>query len=79
MITNCTNSGEVSGQSCVGGICGYGDSATTITNSYDFTAEPDEKMNDKSFYTEVLGWDEEVWDLDDLDIENGKYPTLKQR
>ncbi len=36
-----------------------------------------EQLNSKSFYTDTLGWSEDVWDLDDLDIENGKYPTLK--
>jgi len=36
-----------------------------------------EQLNSKEFYTETLGWSEDVWDLSDLDIENGKYPKLK--
>lgn len=29
------------------------------------------------FFINVLDWDEEVWDLADLDVENGIYPGLK--
>ncbi len=36
-----------------------------------------EQLNSKSFYTDTLCWSEDIWNLDDLDIENGKYPTLK--
>ena len=75
-ITNCTNGGDVTGATYyVGGICG---DDGTITNCYDFATTPDERMNDKSFYTDVLGWDEAIWNLDDLDVANGKVPTLKQ-
>ncbi len=35
------------------------------------------ELNSKAFYTDTLGWDETIWNLDDLDMENGKYPTLK--
>ena len=75
-MTNCANYGKVTTieteERLDQGIGPY-----EATNCYDFSSAPDEKMNDKSFYTDVLGWDEEVWDLDDLDIANGKYPTLK--
>lgn len=36
-----------------------------------------EQLNSKSFYTDPLGWTEQVWNLDNLDFANGKYPTLK--
>ena len=36
-----------------------------------------EQLNSKEFYTATLGWSEDVWDLSDLDCENGKYPKLK--
>jgi len=36
-----------------------------------------EQLNSKSFYTETLGWSEDVWDFSELDVENGKYPQLK--
>lgn len=36
------------------------------------------QLNTKSFWTDVLGWDEDVWNLDDLDYENGKIPTLRR-
>jgi hypothetical protein len=65
-----------------------GSSATlTITNSYacmpgDVTetglvTATKEQLNTKSFYTDVLGWSEDVWDFSHLDVDNGLYPTLK--
>lgn len=36
-----------------------------------------DQLNSKEFYTETLGWDEEIWDFSELDFENGKYPKLK--
>lgn len=41
-------------------------------NSY-----PLSQLNSKSFYTDTLGWSEDIWDFSDLDFENGKTPTLK--
>lgn len=35
-----------------------------------------EQVNDKSFYIDTLGWDENIWSFADLDAENGKFPTL---
>ncbi len=55
---------------------GYSDQTTNSYNLGDNVTVAE--LNSKSFYTETLGWDEEIWNLDDLDIENGKYPTLKQ-
>lgn len=36
-----------------------------------------EQLNSNEFYTEILGWSEDVWDFSELDFENGKYPKLK--
>jgi len=80
-ITNCINNGDISGKGSVGGISGwYG----TITNSYTLVAyDTDDalctvdQLNSVEFYTETLGWSEDIWDLSDLDFENGKYPVLK--
>jgi hypothetical protein len=36
-----------------------------------------DQLNSKEFYTETLGWSEDVWDFSELDVENGKYPRLK--
>lgn len=33
----------------------------------------EEELNDINFYIEKLGWNPEVWCLDDLDFSNGKY------
>ncbi len=55
-----------------------GNGRGTITNCYTLGNNVTvEQLNSKSFYTDTLGWSEEIWNLDDLDIENGKYPTLK--
>ena len=35
-------------------------------------------LNSKSFYTDALGWSEEVCDLSSLDFEAGLYPKLKK-
>ncbi len=49
-----------------------------LTNCYtlgdNVTAE---QLNSKDFYINTLGWSEEIWNFDDLDVENGKYPTLR--
>ena len=42
----------------------------------------EDDLNNKSFYTDTLGWDEEIWDLEDIIFENGAYvdghyPKLK--
>ena len=84
IITNCTNSGDVSSSYRAGGIVGYAYSST-ITNCYSLVAGDGnngetctvEQLNSKEFYTETLGWSEDVWDFSELDIENGKYPKLK--
>ncbi len=34
-------------------------------------------FNSKSFYIEKLGFSEEIWNLDELDVKNGKFPTPK--
>ena len=37
------------------------------------------QLNSKAFYTETLGWSEDVWDFSMLDVENGQYPVLKNK
>ena len=78
--------------SYAGGLVGFqfsvvGDDGVnfTITNSYSlssgngYNGEPCtvEQLNSKEFYTETLGWSEEIWDFSDLDVENGKISKLK--
>ena len=87
-ITNCTNSGSVSATDYAGGLVGrIYDGTVTITNCYSIDVGNDEEhgetctveqLNSKEFYTETLGWSEDVWDFSELDVENGKYPKLKQ-
>ncbi len=74
--TGCINYGELS---CGENVSAYPiASSGTFQNCYapgkDLTVE---QLNTKSFYTGTLGWDASVWNLDGLDVENGKYPTLK--
>lgn len=50
--------------------------------SYEINNCNEEDLNNKSFYTDTLGWDEEIWDLEDIIFENGAYvdghyPKLK--
>ena len=60
-------------------------STITITNSYSLVSGDRyngeactvEQLNSKEFYTETLGWSEDVWDFSELDFENGKTPVLK--
>ena len=87
-ITNSTNSGSVS-STRAGGLIGSGGDGgqVTIINSYSLVSGNGsyngktctvEQLNSKEFYTKTLGWSEDVWDFSELDVENGKYPRLKQ-
>jgi len=88
VISDCVNCGEIkcndsenahkSGVMCLNN----GDTALVI-NSYSLTDVLDdqlctiEQLNSKDFYTKTLGWSEEIWNLNNLDIENGLYPILR--
>ena len=37
----------------------------------------EEQLGAKTFYTETLGWSEDVWSFSNLDADDGKYPMLK--
>ena len=87
IITNILNIGNVDGNSAAG-IVAYLDSESYVksTNTYSLTIENGdyngtlctiEQLNTKEFYTETLGWSEDVWDFSELDVEQGKYPKLK--
>jgi hypothetical protein len=92
IIENSINCGNVSckGYSAkAGGLIGrvdaYSYTTVTIENSYSLfsgngiNGEPCtvEQLNSKDFYTETLGWSEDIWDFSELDVDNGKYPKLK--
>ena len=36
-----------------------------------------DQINSKYFYVNILDFNEDFWDFTDIDVENGKYPTLK--
>ena len=89
-IEHCVNVGDLSveaGILYIGAITGEAVySETNITNCYSLTRYSGkyngtvctvDDLNSKNFYNETLGWSEDVWDLSDLDAENGKYPKLK--
>ena len=67
-----------------GGLIGW--KGNTITNSYSIVSGEwlngerctIDQLNSKEFYTVTLGFSEDVWDFSELDVENGKYPKLKQ-
>ncbi len=90
-IANSYNSGNINAIHC-GGILGHDtDEDPTVINSYSLVLGNDDgqgvsvggirctidQLNSKEFYTETLGWSEEIWDFSELDYENGKYPKLK--
>ena len=93
IIENSINCGNVSYEGYyakAGGLIGYGDAysyaTVTVENSYSlfsgngsYNGRPctKEQLNSKDFYTETLGWSEDIWDFSELDIDNGKYPKLK--
>ncbi len=88
ILENCVNVGTVMAHGW--NQCIFGNVETGTNDTTDFSwmdnfvnchaigdNESVEMLNSKSFYTDTLGWSEDIWNLDDLDIENGKYPTLK--
>lgn len=50
---------------------------TYISAQGDVVTISDVSLIDKNLFVSLLGLSEEVWDLDDIDIKNGKYPKLK--
>ncbi len=86
-ISDCVNAGDVSTVSgCTGGLAVTVEEGAIITNAYSIVRKNEgyngsictiEQLNSKEFYTETLGWDENVWDFSELDYENEKYPMLK--
>ena len=87
-IKNCVNTYKLMDYFYIGGLIGYTsiNPPPPVINSYSMPCEgigvfgeicTIEQLNSKEFYTDVLGWSEDVWDLSELDIENGKYPKLK--
>lgn len=50
---------------------------TYISAQGDVVTISDVSLIDKNLFVSLLGLSEEVWDLDDIDIKNCKYPKLK--
>lgn len=72
------NIGDVSAEDyTVSSICGqdimYADKCygKVRYNNRDLIRTVDQ-LNSKEFYTETLGWSEDVWDFSNLDVETGK-------
>ena len=86
----CINTGKIASQKNTGGLIGnvfdYSSKDIIIMDSYSLYCgnginsenSTIDQLNSKSFYTETLGWSEDVWDFSELDVENGKYPKLKK-
>ena len=93
-ISNCFVMGSVSeANNRVGDICGYAYSNSTINNCYKDTnlvlcnsgnrhlnavAQSLSTMSSSTFYASSLGWDPDVWDFTNVNLENNVYPELKQ-
>lgn len=63
---------------------GIADGAHNIENSYAVELYQSkgklvslQTLAEKSFWLDTLGWDEAIWNFDELAPENGKYPTLR--
>ena len=54
-----------------GGFTYYSASGTMATFN-------DVSLIDKDLFISMLGFDSTVWDLDNIDIENGIYPTIRK-
>ena len=86
-MENCLFLGSVSGTNVgtLNSICAYTAGTATQTTCYKAstivtsggTATTISYLNTASFYTDTLGWDEEIWDFSSLNYEEGKYPTLR--
>ena len=91
VISNSFNSGKINATTqgnyaYTGSLNGSSGWSPDVTNSYSLNSGNDSEngalctinqLNSREFYTETLGWSEDVWDFSDLDVENGKYPKLK--
>ena len=91
-VENCVNIGKIESsryRADAGIISGSSSRDIDATNCYTnvlYTKDANfddvhqcswDQLNSKEFYTETLGWSEDIWDFSDLDFENGKYPKLK--
>ena len=47
-----------------------------VVTSTDFDVCTLSQLNSSTFYVDILGWDASVWDITNLDFENGKTPLL---
>ena len=84
-VINCVNAGDINGSN--GKIYSISLGNKYIQGCYTlYRSNPQDgtplctvaQLNDKSFWTNTLGWDESIWSFDGLDVENGKYPTLRK-
>jgi hypothetical protein len=54
------------------------DNKAVMHNSYHLNEDVTiAQLNTKDFYTQTLGWSENIWEFPELDVENGKHPKLK--
>ena len=86
-VCDCLNAGVVKNTASENGYIGYdpiafgGEGGENSYTLYKYSRKDPictvEDLNSSRFYTEQLGWSEEVWDLSSLDFESGRYPRLK--
>lgn len=81
-LSGCINIGKIESADITSAISG--EDNYNVNNCYGIVAYSRydelcniEQLNSKEFYTETLGWSGDIWDLSELDVENGKYPKLK--
>ena len=86
IISNSYNSGVISGEYLVGSFIGTTSYITstinnsyciTILNEFDSLVVATNQLDTLDFYLNVLEWDPEIWNFEDLDRDSNKYPTLR--
>lgn len=83
-VRGCVNLGQIVNANGGEYRFGIADGAHNVENSYAVELYQSkgklvslQTLAEKSFWLDTLGWDEAIWNFDELAPENGKYPTLR--
>lgn len=83
LVRDCVNIGQILNKEDKHRF-GIAHGGNTVENSYAIELHKSkgetvsqEQLQEKSFWRDTLGWDEAIWNFDDLDPSSGKYPTLR--
>ncbi len=77
VITSCMNYATVVGKYCDEIASNGYTHPDYVRNCYTTVTLDAMEGLSKEFFTDTLGWDDAIWHLDDVKLQDGKYPTLK--